>query len=84
MLWNNGSSGATRKQNNRIDCRFNGKVKDLSSRLYAVIEIAFCSAVFSLDPFSGRISKHLATALEESLSPKTVIPSYLLNCRHKT
>jgi len=44
----------------------------LSSRLYAAIEIAFCYAVFSVNPSSGRISKH---ALVESLSLKTIIPS---------
>ena len=37
----------------------------LSSRLYAAIEIAFCSAVFSVSPSSGRISKR---ALVESVS----------------
>ena len=66
VLWNNDSNGATRKQNNRIDCRFNGKLKDdwyyLSSRLYAAMEIASCHAVFSVDPFSSRISKQLACA----------------------
>jgi len=41
--------------------------------LYAAIEIAFCYAVFSVDHFSGRISKR---ALVESLSLETInIPS---------
>ena len=67
---------ATRKQNNRTECRFNGKLKDnlscLSSRLYAAIEIAFCYAVFSVNPSSGRISKR---TLVESLSLETIILS---------
>ena len=54
------------KQQDRLQIQFNGKLKDdwyyLSSRLYAAIEIAFCYAVFSVNPFSGRISKHLACA----------------------
>ena len=63
-------------QNNRIDCRFNGKLKDdyyyLSSSLYAAIANAFCYAVFSVNPSSGRISKRM---LVESLSLETIIPS---------
>ena len=76
MLWNNDESGATCTQNNRIDCRFNGRLKDdyyyLSSRLYAALEIVFCYALFSVNPSSGRISKR---ALVESLSLETIIPS---------
>ena len=71
---------ANRKQNNRTECRFNGKLKDnlscLSSRLYAAIEIAFCYAVFSVNPFSGRISKR---AFVESLSLETIIRSGFLS-----
>ena len=52
------------------------KLKDdyyyLSSRFYAAIEIAFCYALFSVNPFSGWISKR---ALVESLSLETIIPS---------
>ena len=52
------------------------KLKDdyyyLSSRFYAAIEIAFCYALFSVNPFSGWISKR---ALVESLSLEAIIPS---------
>ena len=53
-------------QQDRLQIRFNGKLKhnwyDLSLRLYATIEVAFCYAVFSVNPFSSRISKDLACA----------------------
>ena len=37
-----------------------------------MVEIAFCYALFSVNPSSGRISKR---ALVESLSLETIIPS---------
>ena len=54
------------KQQDRLQIRFNGKLKGdwyyLSSKLYAAIEIAFCYSVFSVNPFSSQISRHLACA----------------------
>ena len=66
----------TLTQNYRIDCRFNGELKDdlhyLSSRLYAYCRNCFLLCCISVNPSFGRISKRV---LVESLSLETIIPS---------